>query len=136
MATIAPFNLEIGMLDYAFVLYFLPITVAIALHTVMSLRRSRWRKIIAVTSVMTAGWVLSLVVAALAAYDLNKYSYAFYSANKSAEEFSLIVTFGCLGDANKMIYPVIVTAVNAMSSVTCCFWLLFQDTTHKEDCNV
>ena len=95
-------------------------SLSIALHTFFFLRNGRRVKIV-VVSVMAAGWFLSLTVAAFAVYFLKKTEYHFYSLEPSAELFSLIVVFGCNGFLYGKIIPVIVTIVNAVSSMACCF---------------
>ncbi len=95
-------------------------TVAIALHTFLSVDERRWTKPI-VVSVVAAGWMFSLILSGVASQYLAREMNVYYSvADKSAETFSLIVIFGCLGD-NVRIFPVIITLLTVISSMICCF---------------
>ncbi|XP_062509037.1 uncharacterized protein LOC134185272 [Corticium candelabrum] len=94
--------------------------VAIALHTLLSVTERRWTKPTVVT-VVAIGWMISLTLAGLATSDLQNHIRAFRSAEPSVEFFSLIVMYGCTGDDRAEIYPVIVTGINFLSSIICCF---------------
>lgn len=95
-------------------------SLSIAVHAFFLLSNSHHVKIV-VLSVVAAGWFLSLTLAALAVYFLKKTEYVFHSLEPSVESLSLIIVFGCNGILYGKVIPVIVTAVNAVSSITSCF---------------
>ena len=95
-------------------------TVAIALHTFLSVDERSWKKPIVVT-VVAAGWIFSLTLAGVASQYMDKELNAYYSTpDKSAEMFSLIVVYGCMGDRVK-IFPVVISLLTVVSCMLCCF---------------
>ncbi|XP_062509036.1 neuropeptide Y receptor type 1-like [Corticium candelabrum] len=95
-------------------------TVAIALHTFLSVDERRWTKPIVVT-VVAAGWIFSLIFSSVASQQLAKDLNVYYMIpDKSAKIFSLIVVYRCFGDRRRL-FPVIITLLTVISSMICCF---------------
>jgi hypothetical protein len=67
---------------------------------------------------MFASWIVSLAIAVSATLILTGYVHNF-RVRLSSDAFSLIVMFGCMGDRNMLLHPVIVASANAVASVVC-----------------
>ena len=109
----------INFLTYASCISLSSTSVAIALHTFLSLCGAAWRKTLSVTILLT-GWFVSLAVATFTTYELGKNGDEFSLKEMSVEEFSLTIIFGCVGGRRLLIFPVVVTAVNALCATFCC----------------
>lgn len=95
-------------------------SLAIAMHSFLSLTGFRHRKVF-ISIFVSLGWVMTVVLAAVTTWYLKWHDRdrLLDSVGVSVNFFTLIVMFGCTGDLNAIIFPVVVTSVNALSSVLC-----------------
>jgi hypothetical protein len=97
-------------------------TVAISLHSYLSVRGSGLRAKVFIVGFVVLGWLGSLGVAVAAVMDFRNYSSMFHSA-PSVDAFVAIVVIGHVTPSvNYALYPMIVTAVNALASIVCTFF--------------
>lgn len=92
--------------------------VGIALHAFFSLGGYR-RKNFIVYVFLSISWISSLGLAASATVDMNHLSLNLRKTPLPRNLYSVITMFGCMQDETRKFYPVIVTSVNAASSVVC-----------------
>ena len=91
--------------------------VGIAVHTALCLYGCR-HGITIMHIYMSTSWLASLVIAVSATLELKGYAHNFHT-RLSSDAFSLVVMFGCMGDRNMLLYPVLVSSVNAVASIAC-----------------
>ena len=70
---------------------------------------------------MVLCWILSFSVAAAATWKLKEFFDKNHSSSwiLSSDSFSLRIIYGCMGDVNMILFPVIACSLNATATVVC-----------------
>ena len=93
-------------------------SLAIAMHSFLGLTRCPHEKHFVGVFVLV-GWAATLALAAVTTRNLKLHDIQLDITDVSTDSFSLVVMFGCTGDLGFILFPVVVTSVNALSSILC-----------------
>ena len=93
--------------------------VGIAANTLLILKGNQRSHTLVLFMVLC--WILSFSVAAAATWKLKEFFDKNHSSSwiLSSDSFSLRIIYGCMGDVNMMLFPVIGCSLNAAATVVC-----------------